>query len=69
MGTMESEAITMSFTRKIERTQRWHHARMMRRSAVKGARDNARVRQEPQLSAGLLVSQWFRYLQKGGRRE
>ena len=57
----------MSEARRLERRQRWHHARMMRRSAVKGARDNARVRQEPQLSAGLLVSQWFRFLQIGGR--
>ena len=57
----------MSFSRQIERKQRWHHARMMRRSAVKAERELARVAQVPQKSAGLRVSDWFRFLKRGGR--
>ena len=55
----------MSYSRQVERTMRWQAARALRRNAVQGARREARARREPQLSAGLLVSQWFKLIRRG----
>ena len=58
----------MSYSRQVQRRQRWEGAREIRRQAVRGARREAQARRQPQLSAGMLVSQWFKLI-KGGRRD